>query len=365
MDLNTTAQYPEVGFDNDIYIRKQSAEIKSRLDRFSDGRLYLEIGGKFISDPHGERVLPGFNPRVKADIIQKLGVSFDILFCISALDIEEEKKVKNSEKNYVEYSVDMVRGLQNMFKIKPKIVINRISDRKSSKLISARRVFTRAGYEVFNRYSIDGYPDSKELIFSKEGFGKDDYIPLRSDLVLITGIGIGSGKLSTCIGMMYHDKEHGLESGYAKFETFPVWNLPLNHPVNLAYEAATVDTGNHNVIDIYHLNAYHKESINYNQDINTFVILKTLSKYFVGINNFIHQYRSPTDMGVNMVGFGITNDCTVSIASYNEICRRITEYEEKLSTGKGKKTWVKKCQELKDDCRKYLVENGYDPMVGE
>ena len=198
---------------------------------------------------------------------------------------------------------------------------------------------------------------------SQEGYGKDDLISLKNHLVLVTGAASDSGKMSTCLGMIYHDDQKAIDSGYAKYETFPIWNFPLNHPVNLAYEAATADIGDHNVIDIYHLKAYGKSAVNYNRDVNAFRILQGLANNFVKETNYIRQYKSPTDMGINMAGFAVTNDYIISVASYKEILRRREWYEDMVKRGEGKKAWVKVCEELEDECTKYFVEKGYDPIL--
>ena len=363
MNSNETVPYSIEGFDNAVYKRKESAEIKSRIDKFPNGHLYLEVGGKFLFDAHASRVLPGFDPKVKVKIFKELGIPFDILFCINATDIKQNQQLKNTSQEYISASLEKVREIEKTFKIRPKIVINKISDLKEPSLIKARKFLISFGYNVYNRFFIDGYPDNKGLILSDEGYGRDDIIPLKNHLVLVIGAASGSGKMSTCLGMIYHDDKKGLDSGYAKYETFPIWNLPLKHPINLAYEAATADIGDHNVIDIYHQEAYGEHSINYNRDVNAFRILKGLAKDFVKESNYLKQFKSPTDMGISMAGFAITNDPVVSVASYKEISRRKEWYQEMVDRGEGKRTWVKICEELEDECLKYLKEKGYDPTL--
>ena len=351
------------GFDNQVYKRKQISEIKARVDRFPAGHLYLEIGGKFLFDAHASRVLPGFDPEVKVKIFKELGISFDILFCINAVDIERNRQLKNTSERYIISSMQMAKDLEKAFNIRPKVVINKIHDLKEKHLVEAKKLLISSGYDVYNRFFIDGYPENKERILSQEGYGKDDLIPLKNHLVLVTGAASDSGKMSTCLGMIYHDDQKAIDSGYAKYETFPIWNFPLNHPVNLAYEAATADIGDHNVIDIYHLEAYGKSAVNYNRDVNAFRILQGLANNFVKETNYIRQYKSPTDMGINMAGFAVTNDYITSVASYKEILRRREWYEDMVKRGEGKKAWVKVCEELKGECTKYFVEKGYDPIL--
>ena len=362
MNSNETVPYSVKGFDNDLYKRKQSSEIKSRIDKFPNGHLYLEVGGKSLFDAHASRVLLGFDPGVKVKIFKELGIPFDILFCMNAVDIEKNRQLKNTSQDYLSASLEIVRDLEETFKVRPKIVINKIVNLKELPLIKARKHLVSSGYDVYNRFFIDGYPDNKEQILSKEGYGRDDVIPLKNHLVLVVGSASGSGKMSTCLGMIYHDNKRGLDSGYAKYETFPIWNLPLKHPVNLAYEAATADIGDHNVIDIYHQETYGEHSVNYNRDVNAFRILKGLAKDFVKDSNYLNQYNSPTDMGISMAGFAITNDYVVSIASYKEILRRKQWYQEMVGRGEGKRAWVKICDELKDECLKYFKEKNYNPI---
>lgn len=363
MNSNETVPYSIPGFDNQMYKLKQSSEIKSRLDKFPNGHLYLEIGGKFLFDAHASRVLPGFDPEVKIKILKELGITFDILFCINAVDIEKNRQLKNTSQNYIDASLEIAKNIERTFNIRPKIVINNILDLKEPKLVSARKTLISSGYDIYNRFFINKYPSDKELILSSDGYGKDDDIPLKNHLVLVTGSASNSGKMSTCLGMIYKDNNKGLDSGYAKYETFPIWNLPLKHPVNLAYEAATADIGDHNVIDIYHLEAYGRDAINYNRDVNAFRILKSIAQDFVKDSNYIRQYKSPTDMGINMTGFAITNDYIVSVAGYKEIQRRKEWYKEMTDRGEGKKAWVKVCEELSSECMKYFKEKGYDPIL--
>ena len=364
MNSNETVPYSVPGFDNQMYKLKQSSEIKSRVDKFPNGHLFLEIGGKFLFDAHASRVLPGFDPEVKVSILKNLGIYFDIFFCINAIDIERNRQLKNTSQDYITASFEIAKSIEKTFNIRPKIVINNISNLKEPKLVSARKRLVSSGYDVYNRFFIDKYPADREKILSKEGYGRDDNIPLKSHLVLVTGAASNSGKMSTCLGMIYKDNEKGLDSGYAKYETFPIWNLPLKHPINLAYEASTADIGDHNVIDIYHLEAYGRSAVNYNRDISAFRILKSLGKDFIKSTNYLNQYKSPTDMGINMAGFAITNDYIVSIASYKEIQRRKKWYTEMINRGDGKRAWIKICDELSNECTEYFKEKGYDPILG-
>ncbi|MFX1537550.1 MAG: DUF1846 domain-containing protein [Promethearchaeota archaeon] len=331
-------------FNAKKYFKLQSAAIKERLFKFS-GKLYFEIGGKFINDEHAARVLPGFDAHVKVKIIKDLSVPFEIIFCISSKDIKEGRVWKNGET----YEQTILRKLDEISKIgfpKPFIVINLYE--AEAKTVSFENLLAKKGYKLFRRYFIQDYPNNLKLIASKEGFGKDDYVKTSKKLILVIGAGSQSGKMSTCLGQVYHDTLQGIDSGYAKYETFPIWNLPLEHPINLAYEAATADIGDFNVYDQYHEKAYKKKAVNYNRDVEAFPIIKDILNRIISRNNYMRKYESPTDMGISNAGYCIEDDKAVRSAAIAEIKRRINEYGELVKTGMGKKEWVARCEELLD-----------------
>lgn len=342
--------FKKTGFDNPLYKRLQTEEILKRLNGISSGHLYLEIGGKLLSDPHAARVLPGFNPKVKIDILNNLNVPFDIIFCINYYDILGNRQLNNRQQEYVEASLKLYTQIQQTFNVIPKVCINNINrDDTDNRPLYEKALQEIRAYSptIYQRYYIDNYPEDTNRILSPEGFGKDDKIEVENKLVIVTGSASNSGKMSTCLGMVYMDSQSGMNSGYAKYETFPIWNLPLEHPVNLAYEAATADIGDKNVIDIYNK----VPSVNYNRDIEAFRVLKKLSNL---------NYKSPTEMGISNAGFAITNDEVVCIAALEEIRRRKQWYKEIYN---HQQTWIKVCEELELDALKYIKTKNYDPHL--
>lgn len=361
MNTSEVPQFNKFGFDNSKYIQLQSEAILERIEKFPKGRLYLEIGGKLISDPHASRVLPGFESDNKVQIIKNIGLDFEILFCIDYEDILQNRQLSNRSTDYVLESLKIVNGLKETFGIKPKVVINKIKDDRDPLLLDAIDVLRVNGYDVYHRYYIDGYPENTEKILSDRGYGRDNYIPLTAPLVIVTGSASNSGKMSTCLGQMYMDNSrHGINSGYAKYETFPIWNLELKHPVNLAYEAATADIGDRNVLDTYHIRAYGQKSVNYNRDVQAFSIIKRLTEGFLPKDNFVTSYQSPTDMGINMAGFAITDDEVVAIAGLEEIRRRKDWYQELVDNSTGQGSWIKACEGLEREAMKFIKDLGYD-----
>jgi len=306
----------KTGFDNEKYLKEQAAHILERVKK-SDGKLYLEFGGKLIYDYHAARVLPGFDPNVKMRLLHELKDSADIILCIFAGDIER-KKVRADFG--ITYDVDALKLIDDLrdwdISIKA-VVITRFEDQPSAKIF--RNKLERSGINVYTHRPTSGYPVDIETIVSDEGYGANPYIKTDKPLVVVTGPGPGSGKLSTCLSMMYHDFKTGRKSGYSKFETFPIWNIPLKHPVNVAYEAATVDIKDYNQIDPFHLEEYGESSVNYNRDVEIFPILKRMLEKITGKESI---YKSPTDMGVNRAGFGIVDDGLVQDAAGQEIIRR-------------------------------------------
>ena len=305
----------EVGFDNEKYLRTQSEQIRKRIGQFG-GKLYLEFGGKLFDDYHASRVLPGFAPDTKLRMLSKLSDSAEIVIVINAGDIENNK-IRGDIG--ITYDTDVFR-LIDAFRARGlyvgSVVIAQYAGQRSADAFRAK--LTAAGIRSFLHYTIEGYPLNISHIVSEEGFGKNEYIETTRPLVVITAPGPGSGKMATCLSQLYHENKRGIKAGYAKFETFPIWNLPLKHPVNLAYEAATVDLSDVNMIDPYHLEAYGTLAVNYNRDVEVFPVLNAMFEQISGVS----PYKSPTDMGVNMVGFCIEDDEVVKQASYDEIIRR-------------------------------------------
>ena len=304
------------GFSNELYVEKQAHEIKERIAKF-DGKLYLEFGGKLFDDFHASRVLPGFEPDAKIKLLQALSEDTEIIFCISADDIE---KTKVRADLGISYDMDILR-LTDEFKEMGisvnGVVLTRYNHQPAADNFIAK--LSNLGIKSYKHYSIPNYPRDVKTIVSDEGYGKNDFVETTKPLVVITAPGPGSGKLAVCLSQVYHEHKRGRFAGYAKFETFPVWNLPLKHPVNLAYEAATADLMDVNMIDPFHLEAYGKTTVNYNRDVEAFPIVKTILKNITGDENF---YRSPTDMGVNMVGNAIIDDEACRYASQQEIIYR-------------------------------------------
>ena len=303
------------GFDNEKYLRMQSEHIRQRIEQF-DHKLYLEFGGKLFDDYHASRVLPGFEPDSKLRMLMHLSDQAEIIIVISAKDIEKNK-VRGDLG--ITYDTDVLR-LMDSFRQNGlyvgSVVITQYSGQESALLFKNR--LENLGIKVYIHYNIAGYPSNIPLIVSDEGYGKNEYIETTRPLVIVTAPGPGSGKMATCLSQLYHEHKRGIHAGYAKFETFPIWNLPLKHPVNLAYEAATADLNDVNMIDPYHLEAYGETTVNYNRDVEVFPVLNTIFEKIYGKS----PYKSPTDMGVNMAGNCICDDEACREASGQEIIRR-------------------------------------------
>ncbi len=323
------------GFDNDKYLKIQSEHIRERIAQFGN-KLYLELGGKLFDDHHASRVLPGFEPDIKLRMLSQLRDHAEIVIVISALDIEKNK-VRNDLG--ITYDMDVLRLREEFQKrgfLVSSVVITHYNGQMSADAYRAR--LERLGIKSYYHYIIEGYPTNVGLIASDEGFGHNDYIETTRPLVIVTAPGPGSGKMAVCLSQLYNEHKRGIEAGYAKFETFPVWSLPLKHPVNIAYEAATADLNDVNMIDPFHLEAYGQTAINYNRDIEIFPVLNALFESIYGSN----PYKSPTDMGVNMVGFCISDDEVCCEASKNEIIRRYFTALNRLATGEGTESEVNK-----------------------
>lgn len=305
----------QIGFDHEKYIRTQSTEIEKRIAQFG-GKLYLEFGGKLFDDYHASRVLPGFQPDSKVKMLANMADDVEIVIVISASDIENNKMRGDLGITYDSDVFRLIDAFRSIGLYVGSVVVTQYSGQASVKTFHAK--LEQAGMRVFYHYVIEGYPLNVNHIVGEDGFGRNEYIETSRPLVVVTAPGPGSGKMATCLSQLYHESTRGVKAGYAKFETFPIWNLPLKHPVNLAYEAATADLSDVNMIDPYHLEAYGQTAVNYNRDIEVFPVLDAIFKRIVGES----PYRSPTDMGVNMAGFCITDDEVVCKASRDEIIRR-------------------------------------------
>ena len=317
------------GFDNEKYLELQETRIKERIAQFG-GKLYLEFGGKLFDDYHASRVLPGFEPDSKFRLLKNLREDVEIIIAINAGHIEKNKARGDLGITYDEDVLrlaDVFRG--EGFRIAA-VVLTQYAGQPAADAFRQR--LAALGIPCKLHYPIEGYPHDVDLIVSPEGYGRNEFVETTRPLVVVTAPGPGSGKLATCLSQLYHEHEHGVEAGYAKFETFPVWNLPLSHPVNIAYEAATVDLDDANIIDSFHLDAYGETTVNYNRDVEAFPVVKALMLKILGES----PYQSPTDMGVNMVGFAISDDDACRDASRAEIVRRyFTAAETVKRTGSG------------------------------
>ena len=326
-----------IGFDNQKYLTIQSQQIKERISQFG-GKLYLEFGGKLFDDYHASRVLPGFEPDSKIRMLQQLREDVEIVIAINAADIEKNKMRGDLGIRYdddVLRLIDIFRGLGLYV---GSVVLTQYSGQGAADAFLSR--LKTLGIRCFRHYPIPGYPSNVPFIVSEEGLGKNDYIETSHSLIVVTAPGPGSGKMATCLSQLYHEHKRGIQAGYAKFETFPIWNLPLKHPVNLAYEAATADLDDVNMIDPFHLEAYGKTTVNYNRDVEIFPVLNAIFQRIQGSS----PYQSPTDMGVNMAGYCIVDDDVCRDASRQEILRRYYTACMELVQGKGSEATVRKLE---------------------
>jgi len=331
------------GFDNEKYITQQTESILKRVERFNN-KLYLEFGGKLLFDYHAARVLPGYDPNVKMRLIKELKDSANILLCIYAGDIERKKIRADFGITYDADAMKLIDDLRGWNINVMGVVITRFENQPSAVLFKNK--LERRGILVFTHRFTKGYPTNVDLIVSDEGYGVNEHIPTDKPLVIVTGPGPGSGKLATCLSQLYHDYKRGVKSGYAKFETFPIWNLPLKHPVNVAYEAATADIRDFNQIDPFHLDACGEAWVNYNRDVEVFPVLKRILEKITGEASF---YKSPTDMGVNRAGFAIINDDITKEASKQEIIRRYFRYRCEYAMGFSDKETVQRVELFLND----------------
>ena len=317
----------KLGYDNEKYLRTQSAHIQQRLNFFG-GKLYLEFGGKLYDDYHASRVLPGFQPDSKLRMLLQMKEQVEMVIAINTADIEKNKIRGDLGITYDRDVIRLIDIFRELGLYVSSVVLTRYNGQSTARAFQAR--LEGMGLKVYHHYAIEGYPADTTHVVSDEGFGRNDYIETTREVVVVTAPGPGSGKLATCLSQLYHEHKRGVQAGYAKFETFPIWNLTLNHPVNLAYEAATADLQDVNMIDPFHLEAYGVTTVNYNRDVEAFPVLVAMFEKILGSC----PYKSPTDMGVNMVGNCITDDEVVRQASGQEIVRRY--YDALCEHKKGK-----------------------------
>ena len=333
----------KIGFDNEKYLKEQTSAILERV-KDSDTKLYLEFGGKILFDYHAARVLPGFNPNVKMQLLQHLKDKADVLLCIYAGDIERKKVRADFGITYDTDALKMIDDLSEWGIGVLAVVITRFDNQPSA--TAFKNKLERRNVKVYTHKFTKGYPTDIETIVSKEGYGANEYIETKNPIVIVTGPGPGSGKLATCLSQLYHDHNRGINAKYAKFETFPIWNLPLNHQVNIAYEAATADLKDIILIDHFHLEAYNKIAVNYNRDIEAFpLLMRVIEK----ITKVPLLYKSPTDMGVNRAGFAIIDDAVVREAAAQEIIRRYFRYACEYAMGLTEIETVQKVELLMED----------------
>ncbi len=329
----------KIAFDNEKYLQTQSAHIRDRLAQFGS-KLYLEFGGKLYDDYHASRVLPGFEPDSKLKMLLQLKDQVEMVIAINAADIEKNKIRGDLGITYDRDVIRLIDIFRGFGLYVSSVVLTRYSDQPGARAFQSR--LEGMGLKVYHHYAIDGYPSNTTHVVSDEGFGRNDYIETTRELVVVTAPGPGSGKLATCLSQLYQEHQRGKTAGYAKFETFPIWNLPLNHPVNLAYEAATADLNDVNMIDPFHLDAYGETTVNYNRDVEAFPVLVAMFERILGKC----PYKSPTDMGVNMVGNCIIDDEAARDASRQEILRRYYNALCDLKQGKATEEPVRKLELL-------------------
>jgi len=327
-----------IAFDNEKYLKQQTAEILERVERFDD-RLYLEFGGKLFHDYHAARVLPGYDPNVKIRLLRELRDKAAILLCIYAGDIERKKMRADFGITYDSDAMKLIDELREWELDVLGVIITRFENQPSAVLFKNK--LERRGVKVYTHSYTKGYPTDVDTIVSDEGYGSNSYVETDKPLVIVTGPGPGSGKLATCLSQLYHDYRRGMKAGYAKFETFPIWNIPLKHPVNVAYEAAAADLGDFNLIDPFHLEAYDRKAVNYNRDVEAFPLLRRILEKITGGESF---YKSPTDMGVNCCGFAIVDDAVAQEAAKQEVIRRYFRYRCEYAIGLADKETVQRVE---------------------
>jgi uncharacterized protein (UPF0371 family) len=344
--MTTQAAVKHTGFDNEKYLREQTTAILDRAKKFKN-KLYLEFGGKLCFDYHAARVLPGYDPNVKIRLLQELKDKIDIVLSIYAGDIEKGRVRGDFGITYDAATFKLIDDLRKWGLDILAVVITRFANQPSAVIFKNK--LERRGVKVYLHYPIERYSTDIDFVVSESGFGKNDYIETKSPIVVVTAPGPNSGKLSTCLSQLYHEHKRGVNAGYAKFETFPIWNLPLKHPVNIAYEAATADILDFNLVDPFHLAKYNEASINYNRDVECFPILKLILTRILKKDSDLPMYNSPTDMGVNRAGFGIVNDEVVQEAAKQEFIRRYFRYNSEYVMGIEKKEAVERVALLMEE----------------
>jgi len=329
----------KTGFDNEKYLKEQTTAILDRVKKLNN-KLYLEFGGKLCFDYHAARVLPGYDPNVKIRLLQQLKDKIDIVLCIYAGDIEKGRVRGDFGITYDVATLKLIDDLRKWGLDIRAVVITRFNNQSAAVIFKNK--LERRSVKVYLHYPIEGYPTNIDFAVSDKGFGKNEYIETKNPIVVVTAPGPGSGKLATCFSQLYQEHKRGINAGYAKFETFPIWNLPLKHPVNIAYEAATADIQDFNLVDPFHLNQYNKTAINYNRDVESFPILKLILNKIFNKGANLPMYNSPTDMGVNCAGFGIVDDKIVQEAAKQELIRRYFRYNTEYVLGIEKKETVER-----------------------
>ncbi len=336
----------KIGFDNEKYLKEQSAAILGRVSKFNN-KPQLEFRGKLLFDYHAPKVRPGYDPNVKIRLLQQLKDKIDIALCIYAGDIERGRVRGDFGITYDAATLKLIDDLRKWDLEILAVVITRFTNQSAAVIFKNK--LERRGVKVYLHYPMEGYPADVDLAVSDKGFGKNDYIETKNPIVIITGPGPGSGKLATCLSQLYHEHKRAIFAGYAKFETFPIWNLPLKHPVNVAYEAATADIQDFNLVDPFHLSKYNKTAINYNRDVESFPILKLILNRIFNKEANLPMYNSPTDMGVNRAGFGIADDQIVQEAARQELIRRYFRYNTEYVLGIEKKETVDRVMLLMEE----------------
>ncbi|MBR6345462.1 MAG: DUF1846 domain-containing protein [Lachnospiraceae bacterium] len=329
----------KTGFDNDKYLKLQSEKIKERISKFG-GKLYLEFGGKLFDDHHASRVLPGFKPDSKINMLTQLKDDAEIVIVINSQDIEKNKIRSDIGITYDVEVLRLIDAFRGYGLYVGSVVLTQFASQPSA--VAYQKKLESLGIKVYRHYNIPGYPSNIPLIVSDEGYGKNEYIETSRSLVVITAPGPGSGKMATCLSQLYHEYKRGIKAGYAKYETFPIWNIPLKHPVNLAYEAATADLNDVNMIDPFHLEAYGEKTVNYNRDVEVFPVLNAMFEKIMGES----PYKSPTDMGVNMAGYAIVDDEVCKKASNQEIIRRYYKAMTQVRMGEADQNQLTKIELL-------------------
>ena len=331
------------GFDCEKYVELQTRHIRERIDKFG-GKLYLEFGGKLFDDYHASRVLPGFKPGIKIDMLTELKDEAEIVIVISSNDIEKNKVRGDLGITYDQDVLRLIDAFRSCGLYVGSVVLTQYNSQPS--VVAFQKRLEKLGVTTYKHYPIEGYPSNVKLIVSEQGYGRNEFIQTSRRLVVMTAPGPGSGKMATCLSQLYHEHMRGVKAGYAKFETFPIWNLPLNHPVNIAYEAATADLDDLNCIDPFHLEAYGLQTVNYNRDVEIFPVLRAIFQRIYGES----PYKSPTDMGVNMAGNAICDDEVCRNAAHQEIIRRYYEAQCQQRKGLGEESTVQKIEILMSQC---------------